>query len=84
VKDAVQRKEKGRVTFCLTPPPLKSSRRFLGERIAKDVDAVLGSNRAYCFGHSSSILLISGSDPKEHLTFPNYVDHLEWNHLRKH
>jgi hypothetical protein len=92
VKDAVHHRGNRKLTLSFTPPPfffkLKSSSRFLVERIAKDLDAILGSNRVftvqYCFGSSWAVLLVSGSDPKVRLLFTNYVEHSEWNLLRKH
>jgi hypothetical protein len=36
-----------------------------------------------CSVPSCAVRLVRGSDLKEHLNFPNYVDHSEWNLLRK-
>jgi hypothetical protein len=63
----------------------ESSKRFREKMIAKDLD--VGLETAGCWGHFGSPCagqLVSGSDLKEHLAFPNNVDHREWNLLRKH
>jgi hypothetical protein len=49
-----------------------------GEMIAKDLVAGLGKVRVfstqYRFGPPCAVQLVTGSDLKGHLTFPNYVD----------
>jgi hypothetical protein len=51
--------------------------------LAKNLNAGLGNSRVFSTQHYlgpwGRVLLVSGSDPKEHLTFTNYDHHREWN-----
>jgi hypothetical protein len=37
-----------------------------------------------CFGLSSAVHSVGMYDPKEHVTFPYYINRRKWNLLRKH
>jgi hypothetical protein len=91
LKDVVHRGVMETITLGFMPPLCSSrcsSMTFRREMIAKDLDAGLGNvhvfSTQYCFGPSCAVRQVSGFDSKEHLNFPNYVDHGVWNLLCKH